>query len=144
MSPELARQAESARLLEDKVRRAEAEAHELEMAKHKADEEKIRLEQQAQKEKMEGEASRKKMKEMEDRARKMAAEAEAKAKEVAKMQAEVSFFLCFCAICINRAVFYILPLPIHILCVTYMPPYMYIATYIHVQCTCTYYLTLVP
>ena len=44
--PELQRQEESAKLLEDKVRRAEAEARELELKRLQAEEEKKKMEQQ--------------------------------------------------------------------------------------------------
>ena len=102
LSTELARQAESAKLLEDKVRRAEAEAHELEMAKEQAEKERKTLADQAKKEKQESEASRRKMKEMEEKARRMAAEAEAKVKEVSDMQKQVHLYIVTLADCCVR------------------------------------------
>ena len=89
-SPELARQVESAKLLEDKVRRAEAEAHDMEEAVQQAEQERRHLEEMARKEKQETEASRRKVKDMEEKARRMAAQAEAKSKEAETMKAEVS------------------------------------------------------
>ena len=86
---ELARQAESAKLLEDKVRRAESEYHEMEQAKLQIERERKHLEEEAMREKQESESSRKKAKDMEEKARRMAAEAAAKNEEILAMQAQV-------------------------------------------------------
>jgi radixin len=86
---ELARQAESAKLLEDKVRRAESEYHEMEQEKRKLERERAMLAEQAKKEKKESESSRKKAREMEEKAQRMGAEAKAKSEEISAIKAQL-------------------------------------------------------
>jgi radixin len=88
---ELARQAESAKLLEDKVRRAESEYHEMEQEKRKLERERAMLAEQAKKEKKESESSRKKAREMEEKAQRMGAEAKAKSEEISAIKAQVRY-----------------------------------------------------
>ena len=89
--PELVRQAQSAKLLEDKVRRAESEYHEMEQEKQRLESERAMLAEQAKKEKKESESSRKKAREMEEKAQRMAAEAKAKSEEISAIKAEVRY-----------------------------------------------------
>ena len=85
---ELARQSESAKLLEDKVKRAEAEAREMQQAKQMALAERERLNAMVLKEKAESEAYRLKMNAAEENAKlaKRSADVAQKASKEAMLQ----------------------------------------------------------
>lgn len=85
----LARQEESAKLLEDKYHRAEAEAEDLQLKRQAAELEKSNYLAQVQAEKRQTAESEKKAKEMEERAKKAAIESERMAREALKYQEEV-------------------------------------------------------